>query len=47
MGTTDLLNTAVEHEMGHALCRSLDEGKANRVAEILKQKRLLSCQAGM
>jgi hypothetical protein len=47
MGMTDLLNTAVEHEMGHALCHSLDERKANRVAGILEQKRPLSCEAGM
>jgi hypothetical protein len=47
MGMTDLLNTAVEHEMGHALCHSLNEDKANHVAEILEQKRPLSCQAGL
>ena len=47
MGMTDLLNTAVEHEMGHALCRSLNEDKANHVAQILEQKRPLSCQAGL
>jgi hypothetical protein len=47
MGMTDLLNTAVEHEMGHALCHSLDEEKANHVAQILEQKRPLSCEAGM
>jgi hypothetical protein len=45
MGMTDLLNTAVEHEMGHALCHSLNEDKANHVARILEQKRPLSCQA--
>jgi hypothetical protein len=47
MGITDLLNTAVEHEMGHAVCHSLDEDKANHVARILEQKRPLSCQAGL
>jgi hypothetical protein len=47
MGMTDLLNTAVEHEMGHAICHSLDEDKANHVAGILEQKRPLTCQAGM
>ena len=47
MGMTDLLNTAVEHEMGHALCHSLNEDKANHVAQILEQKRPLSCQAGL
>ena len=47
MGMTDLLNTAVEHEMGHALCHSLNEDKANHVAQILEQKQPLSCQAGL
>jgi hypothetical protein len=47
VGMTDLLNVAVEHEMGHALCHSLNEDKANHVAQILEQKRPLSCQAGL
>jgi hypothetical protein len=47
MGMTDLLNTAVEHEMGHALCHSLNEDKANHLAQILEQKRHLSCNAGL
>jgi hypothetical protein len=47
MGMTDLLNVAVEHEMGHALCHSRDEDKANHVAGILEQKRPLSCQSGL
>jgi hypothetical protein len=45
MGTTELLNWAVEHEMGHAICRSLSEDKANHVAEELKQKLSISCEA--
>jgi hypothetical protein len=44
MGTSELLNTAVAHEMGHALCSTLNEDKANHVAEILEQHRSLSCQ---
>jgi hypothetical protein len=47
MGMPDLLNIAVEHEMGHALCHSLNEDKANHVARILEQKRPLSCQSGL
>jgi hypothetical protein len=47
MGMTDLLNFAVEHEMGHAFCHSRDEDKANHVAGILEQKRPLSCQSGL
>ena len=45
LGTAELLSTAVEHEMGHALCHSLNEDKAKYVAEVLEQKRPLSCQA--
>jgi hypothetical protein len=47
IGMTDLLNLAVEHEMGHALCHSLNEDKANHVAEILEQKRPLRCRADL
>jgi hypothetical protein len=47
MGMTDLLNFAVEHEMGHALCHSGDEDKANHIAGILEQRKPLSCQVGM
>ena len=45
MGMSDLLNLAVEHEMGHALCSTLDEDKANHVAALLQQNRPLSCRA--
>jgi hypothetical protein len=45
MGMTELLNLAVEHEMGHALCSTMDEDKANHVAELLEQNRPLSCRA--
>ena len=47
MGMTELLNLAVEHEMGHALCSTMDEDKANHVPELLEQNRPLSCQAGL
>ena len=47
IGMTELLNTAVEHEMAHAICHSWDEGKANHVAGILKQNRPLTCQSGL
>ena len=46
MGMTELLNTAIGHEMGHAVCHSLSEDKANHVARLLEQKRPLSCRAG-
>jgi hypothetical protein len=47
IGMTELLNYAVEHEMGHAICHTLNEDKANYVAGILEQKRPLSCQSGL
>jgi len=47
IGMTELLNTAVEHEMGHAICHSLDEDKANRVAIVLEQKRPVNCSSGL
>jgi hypothetical protein len=45
MGMTELLSLAVVHEMGHALCSTMDEDKANRAAELLLQNRPLSCRA--
>jgi hypothetical protein len=43
MGMTELINIAVEHEMGHAICHTLNEEKANLVVRILEQNRALSC----
>lgn len=45
LGMTELLNLAVEHEMGHALCSTLDEDKAKHVVDLLEQNRALSCRA--
>jgi hypothetical protein len=45
MGMTELLSLAVAHEMGHALCSTMDEDKANHAAELLLQNRPLSCRA--
>jgi len=47
MGTTDLLNTAVAHEMAHALCHSRDEDKATRLAGRLEKNNPISCQSGL
>jgi hypothetical protein len=46
MGMTELLNTAVEHEMGHAICQSISESKAKYVAEILEKEGALRCRTG-
>jgi hypothetical protein len=32
MGIQELLDYAVVHEMGHRLCNSVNEGKANHIA---------------
>jgi hypothetical protein len=45
MGTVELLKTAIEHEMGHALCNCLDEDKANYIAQNLEHNRSISIQA--
>ena len=45
LGIKELLNMAVEHEMGHALCSTLDEDKAKHIVELLDQNRPLSCRA--
>jgi hypothetical protein len=44
LGMTELLNLAVRHEMGHALCSTLDEDKAKHVVDLLEQNRALSCR---
>jgi len=46
MGRESLLEFAVEHEIGHGMCRSLSEDKANRIAAILRRNEPLSCGAG-
>ena len=43
MGMTELLNLAVEHEMGHALCSTMDEDIANQVAELLEKNQTAAC----
>jgi hypothetical protein len=46
MGMTELLETAVKHEMGHAICHSLDEHKAIHIAAALERNDLISCKLG-
>jgi len=45
MGTRDLLDLAIRHELGHALCNDANERNADRVARLLEQKKTISCQA--
>lgn len=45
MGMTDLLDFAIRHELGHALCNDADERNANHVARLLERKKPISCPA--
>lgn len=44
MSADDLLEHAVAHELGHALCNETSEGNANRAAKTLQEGKALSCQ---
>jgi hypothetical protein len=43
MNIEDLLDLAVRHELGHALCDEKDEAKANRVAKMLRDGTSPAC----
>ncbi len=45
MGTRDLLDLAIRHELGHALCSDANERNAERVARLLEQRKPVSCKA--
>jgi len=45
MGREKLLDFAIRHELGHALCDEPSEVEANRLADLLEQKRPISCRA--
>src|SRR5439155_5214178 len=45
MSTRDLLDLAIRHELGHALCNDANERNADRVANLLEQRKTISCQA--
>ena len=44
MTLPDLLNFAIAHELGHALCNEKDEAKANRVARMLQEQKPFACE---
>lgn len=44
MPIEDLLDLAVRHELGHALCNDRNEAKADRAAIALKNDEALACQ---
>jgi hypothetical protein len=43
-GRDSLLDLAVRHELGHALCTEQNERKADRVARLLEQKKPFTCE---
>jgi hypothetical protein len=43
MTVEELLDLAVRHEMGHAVCNERDEVEANRAAELLLHRKAVSC----
>jgi hypothetical protein len=45
MGRESLLDFAIRHELGHALCNDANEMDANRVARLLELKKPISCRA--
>jgi Zn-dependent peptidase ImmA (M78 family) len=44
MNMQDLLDFAIAHELGHALCNEKDEAKANRVAQMLREQKPFACE---
>ena len=44
MGRESLLDFAIRHELGHALCNNANEMDAERVARLLEQKKPISCK---
>jgi hypothetical protein len=45
MDRMGLLDLAIRHELGHALCNDANERNADRVAKLLEQKKPVSCEA--
>ena len=45
VGRQALLDLAIRHELGHALCNDVNERNADRVARLLEQKKTISCRA--
>ena len=47
MSMRDLLDFAISHELGHALCNDKDERNANRVGQLLRDGKAPSCGANL
>jgi len=39
-----LLDLAIRHELGHALCNDANERNADRMARLLEQRKPVSCE---
>ena len=44
MGRESLLDFAIRHELGHALCNDANEMEADRVGRLLEHKKPISCR---
>jgi hypothetical protein len=44
LSTRNLLDLAIRHELGHALCNDKDESNANRVGQLLRDGKAPSCR---
>ena len=44
MSIGGLLDLAVRHELGHALCNDANERNADRVARLLEEKKTICCE---
>jgi hypothetical protein len=44
LSISDLLDYAIRHELGHAICNYEDERAADDVASLLKQKIAITCE---
>ena len=47
MSMRDLLDFAISHELGHALCNDKDEWNANRVGQLLRDGKAPSCEGSL
>jgi hypothetical protein len=47
MSMRDLLDFAISHELGHALCNEKDEWNANRVGQLLRDGKAPSCEGSL
>jgi hypothetical protein len=44
MSTENLLDFAIAHELGHALCNEKDESKVEKIARLLRERKPAACE---